>query len=102
MEKTAKALLLLAGCSGASAHFSTSATDKFIYDDHGRVSLFHGANIVMKGYPWYPQFLLNKEHIAEISSWGFNTIRLGVMWTGVEPEKGVYNETYISIIDNIL
>ncbi len=63
----------------ADAHFSTSATDKFIYDDFGRVSIFHGANMVMKGFPWYPQYLEDKRHIAEMASWGFNTIRLGVM-----------------------
>jgi endoglycosylceramidase len=71
-------------------------------DEHGRVSFFHGTNFVQKGYPWYPEALLDHEHVKEIKSWGFNTLRLGVMWSGVEPELGVFNETYISIIDGIL
>ena len=57
---------------------------------------------MQKGYPWYPDVLLDIEHIKEMKSWGFNTVRLGVMWSGVEPEMGVFNETYIQVIDNIL
>lgn len=37
-----------------------------------------------------------------MASWGFNTARLGVMWTGVNPQPGVFNETYIGIISQIL
>jgi endoglycosylceramidase len=58
--------------------------------------------MVMKGEPWYPIALLNTSHIAEMQSWGFNAIRLGVMWSGVEPQKGYFNETYIKIISEIL
>lgn len=86
-----------------SSHFSTSSADKFIYDDYGRVSIFHGANMVMKGFPWYPVPLLNESHVAEMASWGFNTLRLGVMWTGFVPqEPGIYNEKYIETIGTIL
>jgi endoglycosylceramidase len=87
----------------ASSHFSTSSTDKFIYDDDGRVSIFHGANMVIKFSPWYPAELLNEAHVAEMASWGFNSVRLGVMWTGFTPqEPGIYNETYIQTIGSIL
>ena len=65
-------------------------------------SIQHGANMVMKGAPWYPPVLLEVDNIKEMSSWGFNTIRLGVMWSGVEPQQGIYNETYLAIIVNIL
>jgi endoglycosylceramidase len=82
--------------------FHTSSSDTFIYDEHERVSFFHGTNFVQKGYPWYPEALLDSDHIQEMKSWGFNTLRLGVMWSGVEPELGVFNETYIQIIDGIL
>jgi endoglycosylceramidase len=82
--------------------YSSSATDKFIYDSDGRVSLFHGENFVQKGFPWYPEVLLDVENIKAMKSWGWNTIRLGVMWTGVEPEMGVYNETYVDVMSGIL
>jgi endoglycosylceramidase len=29
---------------------------------------------------------------------GFNAVRLGVMWPGVEPQRGQYNDTYLGII----
>ena len=35
------------------------------------------------------------EFLAEV---GFNTIRLGVLWAGFEPEYGQWNQTYIQEI----
>jgi len=94
--------LLLAEASSKGQIYSSSATDKFIYDSDGRVTIFHGENFVQKGFPWYPEVLLDIENIKAMQSWGWNTVRLGVMWTGVEPEMGVYNETYVDIIGGIL
>jgi endoglycosylceramidase len=82
--------------------YHTSKSDQFIYDELNRVSFFHGANLVSKNFPYYNGGLLNKNNIKQMKSWGFNTVRLGVIWTGVEPEKGVYNETYINIMSNII
>lgn len=82
--------------------YRTSPSDQFIYDNDNRVSFFHGENFVQKGFPWYPEVLLNLDNIKEMKSWGFNTVRLGVMWSGVEPELGVYNETYLEVINGIL
>lgn len=31
-----------------------------------------------------------------------NVIRLGVLWAGVEPVRGKYNETYLKIIKSIV
>ena len=36
-----------------------------------------------------------------MKSFGLNMIRLGTMWPGIEPVKGQYNETYISLIKTI-
>ena len=33
-----------------------------------------------------------------MKDWGLNTIRLGLMWPGAEPEAGTYNMTYIKAI----
>ena len=30
-----------------------------------------------------------------LASMGYNTIRLGVLWAGLEPERGQYNLTYL-------
>ena len=62
-------------------------------DDHGRVRIFHGVNAVLKGYPWLPKTetftaedSLDAKTLDLLQEWGFNVVRLGVMWPGVEPE----------------
>lgn len=38
-----------------------------------------------------------------LASWGFNVVRLGVMWVGLEPgAKGSYNATYLDEIETIV
>ena len=75
---------------------------KYFYDNAGRVRLFHGINQVKKGYPWYPDKMLNDTILEQLEQWGFNSVRLGTMWTGVMPEKGMINKTYIGILKTIL
>ncbi|KAI0207127.1 Endoglycoceramidase [Lamellibrachia satsuma] len=65
-------------------------------DKYGRTRFFHGFNAVNKGFPWYPGELLNHTKLRLYRSWGFNVVRLGTMWAGVEPERGRLNYTYIS------
>jgi hypothetical protein len=43
-----------------------------------------------------PQLSLNDEDIKDMQSWGFNLVRLGIMWVAVEPERGVYNYTFLA------
>lgn len=52
-------------------------SDTFIVDDAGRVRLYHGVNFVNKGFPWYPEELLDPVNVANLSQWGINFIRLG-------------------------
>eukprot|EP01031_Cornospumella_fuschlensis_P045305 gene45305-55427_t len=82
--------------------FSTSDAAPYFFDNLNRPRVFHGSNFVQKGWPWYPEVLTNESHIAELASLGFNTIRLGFMWTGAEPQKGQYNETYFDIMGSIV
>jgi hypothetical protein len=77
-------------------------------DEHGRERIFHGANAVVKGPPWMPatdKFNENTSLVAEdfalLKSLGVNVIRLGVMWPGVEPERGVYNRTYLAAVKDL-
>ena len=42
--------------------------------------------------------MLEDSKIATIAQGGFNVVRLGVMWTGVEPEKGQINQTYVDTL----
>ena len=84
-----------------------SVKGKYIVDKCGRVRIFHGINGVLKYFPWYPYKapdapLLDSNYMANLSNWGFNVIRLGTMWAGTEPQEGQYNETYLSIMKNIV
>eukprot|EP00913_Durusdinium_trenchii_P027858 g26120.t1 len=43
-----------------------------------------------------------EQDMANLQSWGFNVIRLGVMWPGVEPVEGQYNHTYLQVIRQLV
>jgi endoglycosylceramidase len=40
-----------------------------------------------------------EEIFKQFKTWGFNCIRLGIIWDGLEPEPGIYNEEYLREID---
>lgn len=78
-------------------------------DSAGRVLILHGVNVVQKNFPWHPSLgsfdprsSLNAEDMANLRKWGFNVVRLGVMWPGVEPQMGEYNATYLGIMRQIV
>ena len=83
--------------------------DSFAYRDKlGRERYFRGLNVVYKGPPYHPmtdeydrRYSFNKDDIEFLAFLNVNVIRLGVMWPGVEPDRGVYNLTYIQQIKKI-
>jgi hypothetical protein len=72
-------------------------------DSWGRTRIFHGVNAVFKEPPYLPfmdgpfcaENSLNEEDADNLLSWGFNVVRLGVMWPGVEPHRGSYDMDYL-------
>ena len=86
--------------------FSTSAelprvgvrNGRFYSKDDNRTLMFRGINSVIKHSPWYDGKLLEPERQAQLQEWGFNVVRLGMMWSGLEPFEGQINETYNQII----
>ena len=78
-------------------------------DSYGRERLFHGTNAVVKGPPWVPMTAMYDEDLSMVAkdfealmAQGVNAIRLGVMWSGVEPSQGKYNESYLDEVDKIV
>jgi endoglycosylceramidase len=79
-------------------------------DDFGRTRVFHGMNAVYKVAPWLPDVegfdpenSLSDIDARNLKEWGFNIVRLGVMWPGVEPgARGDFNMTYLSEINKIV
>ena len=45
---------------------------------------------------------LNEKDIDDLLRWGFNIVRLGVIWEAVEVEPGVYNTTYLDEIEKLV
>ena len=74
-----------------------SSKNAYMVDKFGRVRIFHGFNSVSKSFPWFKDDLLNTTRIDLYKSWGFNVVRLGVIWSGAQPESGPngFNNTYL-------
>lgn len=77
-------------------------------DGHGRVRIFHGVNVVYKKEPWFPPSdkfdttdSLDNTTMDLLRAWGFNVVRLGVMWPGVEPELGRIDRAYLAEISRL-
>src|SRR5699024_1141791 len=39
--------------------------------------------------------------VRRIRSWGFNVVRLGVMWEGVAPERGNIDDDYLNRLTDL-
>lgn len=72
---------------------------RWLTDDQGRVVTLHGVNMVYKNPPYFPAaggFAAKDARFLE--DHGFNVVRLGFAWSAVEPQPGVYDDTYIEQI----
>lgn len=71
---------------------------KKLVDESGHHIIFNGINLVCKektsGYLGdYDERLFKK-----LSEWGFNLVRLGIIWDGIEPHPLQYDDNYINEI----
>lgn len=78
-------------------------------DEYNRSVIFHGVNIVYKQDPYIPdtskfdpQLSLTDEDINNLVKWGFNFVRLGVMWEAVERQPGVYDDNYLTQVNSLI
>ena len=72
---------------------------RWITDDHGRVVLIHAVNMVYKRPPYYPKAIgFGKDDAQFLHRHGFNGVRLGVIYAGVEPKPGKYDNAYLDHI----
>ncbi len=95
------------GNSGASAAATTpsgslpplSHTGTWLTTSDGQVVIVHGVNEVYKLAPYEPSLSGFDEQDAQfLADNGFNVVRLGVIWAGVEPQPGVINTAYLDSI----
>jgi len=71
---------------------------KFI-DKDGREIILQGINLVNKNKEVNYLGEEGPEEFKRFKDWGFNCIRLGIIWDGLEPEPGQYDEEYLKGID---
>jgi endoglycosylceramidase len=95
----ASAWALAAGTAGATqiggpVTGQVQRVGSWLVDPQGRVVIFHGLNIVDKAAPYVPTNFSSAD--AELlAGEGFNAARLGIVWSGAEPEPGTYDDAYI-------
>jgi endoglycosylceramidase len=72
---------------------------RWVTDRKGRVVMLHGFNMVYKRPPYHPIHAgFGRDDARFLARHGFNTIRLGVIYAGVEPEPGEYDDAYLAKI----
>ncbi len=78
--------------------FIKTEGQKFV-DGDGRQVIFNGINYISKDPK--EKYIRNDgpEVFEKLKNWGFNCIRFGIIWAGLEPEPGKYNEEYLAEID---
>ena len=72
---------------------------RWVTDRKGRVVTLHGFNMVYKRPPYHPLHAgFGRNDAKFLARNGFNTIRLGIIYAGVEPEPGEYDDAYLAQI----
>lgn len=88
-----------AGATAVEVPKNLKRTGRWFTDEKGRVMVMHGTNMVHKLPPYFPQALgFGDKDLAFLAENGFNSIRLGFSWAGVETSPGVYDDAYIKQI----
>jgi endoglycosylceramidase len=95
------AVASLAVCATASAGPTTPLehSGRWITDAKGRVAILHGVNMVFKRPPYHPAAAgFGEDDAAFLERNGFNVVRLGLIYAGVEPNPGNYDDSYLDQI----
>lgn len=105
------AIAALFGLATAQSGIITvNTTTQFMIDGVRRSTIFHGVNVVYKVDPYIPttndtfdpQLSLNDADIENMVEWGFNFVRLGVMWEAVERKPGEYDMVYLNKVNDLI
>lgn len=69
---------------------------RYLADAQGRALTVHGFNMVAKLAPYTAQSVgFGDDDARFLADNGFNLVRLGIMWSAVEPEPGRYDDEYL-------
>jgi endoglycosylceramidase len=91
--------IALCGTAWAGPATPLGHSGRWITDAKGRVVILHGVNMVYKRPPYYPAATgFGADDAAFLQRNGFNVVRLGVIYAGVEPTPGAYDDVYLNQI----
>ncbi|KAL4462098.1 hypothetical protein ABPG74_000943 [Tetrahymena malaccensis] len=101
--------LLLIGGALAINNISVNLETLNFKDQYNRTRIFHGQNVVVKEYPYYPvldvyntSMSFVEKDAQDLKKWGQNVIRLYMSWEGFEPERQNYNYEYLAKLKEII
>jgi endoglycosylceramidase len=79
---------------------SLGTSGSFLTNSDGQVVILHGLNEVYKIAPGDPLASgFNDDDAAFLAENGFNAVRVGVIWSDLEPEPGVFDTSYLNSIE---
>ena len=80
---------------------NSSASTCWIRDNDNRVIILHGLNISNAAKRTSNQISWQTfdDYKKMSMDWGFNCVRLLIFWSAIEPELGVYNDTYLDLVE---
>lgn len=89
----------VSGAAGASAASRVGHSGRWIIDGQGRVVLPVGINLIDKKAPYTPEAIgFGADDAAFLREQGFTSVRLGIIWKAIEPQPGVYDDSYLASI----
>jgi len=84
------------GTSSAKQPARLGHVGQWFVDDKGRVVVLYGINMVRKRETYAPSdWGFDEDDIEYIAAQGFNTLRLGFTWKGLEPNPSEYDREYL-------
>ncbi|MDQ3987341.1 MAG: cellulase family glycosylhydrolase [Actinomycetota bacterium] len=99
----------IGGGGGSRPRFSVDSP--FIRDAEGRARFFHGVNAVWKLKPYYPpssvfgtarsKSYFDRRDARFLARTGLNSVRLGVLFVGVEPKHDKFDNSYLRRMEAI-
>jgi len=97
---------LLSVCTVVALLSLTWPAYSFVTVDGGRFVDAKGRQVILRGVAVIDKskarrYLGNEtaEDFTAMRDWGFNCIRLGIIWDGLEPEPGKFDDAYLAGVD---
>ena len=91
---------LIFSCKKESNNNTVADDPTIIQDQYGRQLILHGLNTSSNAkYGNYHPWIIESDVEREDTAYGFNFVRYLTSWVAIEPEKGVYDESYLNELE---